>query len=235
MTAPNPTFDPLCAGGADGRVSRHNWILPHLAPSDPQYEGAVASVLLWDGTTPGTVFPSSAVCAGNIAALKKSLSAAAVCADYPALNQEELMSLRGRMTAPHPPLLLHGAPLTLTSISGDLSTRKTLEKLEPGTWVRFRNVHLRTNSCRTMYCQPPPLLPLSTDDPVPPSPSSSQTSSSSSSSSSSAFFSAVSSTCANTRDTSHDVSSSDTAATRSLLIGTIHPDTHISILKPYFK
>jgi hypothetical protein len=218
-------------------VSRPSWILPHLEPSDPQYKGAVASVLLWDGSTPGTVFPSSAVCAGNISAMEKSLSAAAVCADHPTLTQEGLMSLKGRITAQHPPLSLHGAPLTLTSISGDVSTRDTLEKLKPGTWVRFRNVHLHTNSSRVLFCQPPPLLPLSAA--VSPSPSSSQTSfsqsSSSSSSSSSAFFSAVSSTCADTRNISHSVNYADTVATRSLAIGTIHTDTHISILKPYFK
>jgi hypothetical protein len=193
------------------------------------------SVLLWDGSTPGTVFPSSAVCARNISALKKSLSAAAVCADYPTFTHEGLESLKGRMTAQHPPLSLHGAPLTLTSLSGDVSTRNTLGKLEPGTWVRFRNVHLNTNSSRVLFCHPPPVFPLSAA--VAPSPSSSQASSSqsSSSSSSSAFFSAVSSTCANTRNNSHDANYADRAATRSLQIGTIHSDTHISILKPYFK
>ena len=173
----------------------------------------VTSVLLWDGSTSGYLAPSAAVSKSDYLDINTSLRAATVFARcindskcQRFLDFKEEVERQGYI-----PGYLYGSPLVVTSAPSDQLTASRLKDLKPGMWVRFRNLHIDKPAVERI------ILPFSSTAP-----------------------SSSASTPPNTdRSTSTTISSDDAhkIATKlnSWIVGTVHSDTHISLMLPYYK
>lgn len=208
---------------------------------------AALSLLLWDGTTAGTLDHSSGICSESIGSMKRSLHSSLVYADCPVNSDEDVRKMRCAMSSEPTAISLNGATLAITSNCMNVNIRDTISSLKPGTWIRIRNLHLLSRYVTARYFEAssdatmaqPDICEIDASSSSFSSSSSSSSSSTStsyhtSSSSSSSFFSAA--TALPTSSSLVPLRSATNSAVQDVtLIGVMHPDTHISILKPFFK
>ena len=142
---------------------------------------------------------------------------------FPTLTRDKtwrtLADLQEEIDQPYPLTeSLFGIPLAVSSLSHDSATGARLKVLRPGMWVRLRDLHI-DKSAQDTQC----------------------VSASSSSSSSSSMESTVravdvsSSSAANSSRIITDGHGNASESTQTYMVGTVHPDTHISLLLPYFR
>ena len=176
---------------------------------------AVTSVLLWDGSTAGYLKPSAAVSQSEFLDINTSLRSATVFArraDDSDVDHQCLLDFKEEVErSGSMPEYLYGAPLVVTSAPSDLSIAGRLKDLKPGMWVRFRNLHIDKAAIQRTF----PTLPI--------------LSSTASVSINTAEF-VLNPSLNNSLD---DLLSS--MKVYSWIIGTVHSDTHISLLLPFFK
>ena len=145
---------------------------------------------------------------------------------FPTLTRDKtwrtLSDLQEEIDQPYPLTeSLFGIPLAVSSLSHDSATGARLKVLRPGMWVRLRDLHI-DKSAQDTQC-------------VSASSSSTSTSSSSSSTESTVRAVDVSSSSAANSSRITDGHGNASESTQTYMVGTVHPDTHISLLLPYFR
>jgi hypothetical protein len=139
---------------------------------------------------------------------------------FPTLTRDKtwrkLSDLQEEIDQPYPLTeSLFGIPLAVSSLSHDSATGARLKVLRPGMWVRLRDLHI-DKSAQDTQCV-------------------SASSSSSSSMESTVRAVDVSSSSAANSSRITDGHGNFSESTQTYMVGTVHPDTHISLLLPYFR
>ena len=170
----------------------------------------MTTVMLWDGSTTGHLVPSGAVSQQSYADVNASLRAASVFAKQTDYSDSTCL-LDQKEDVERQGLIpdyLFGEPVAISSLPRDEVTSRRLRDLKPGMWVRLRNLHVEPPATEKFFTAPTPSsLSLTATD---------QATVTSSSTSSSSLHSSKSGLAA-------------------YVVGTVHTDTHISLLLPYFK
>jgi hypothetical protein len=140
---------------------------------------------------------------------------------FPALTRDKtwhsLSDLQEEIDQPYPLTeSLFGMPLAVSCQSEDTSTGARLKVLRPGMWLRLRDLHIEKIAQDVQYKS-----------------ASSSSSSSSSENSTGAVDVSSSSAAVSVRKSGGHGDAS--GSTRTYMVGTVHPDTHISLLLPYFR